>query len=257
MTNSLEHVRAEIDELDNQIIPLLNRRAALAVEIGAIKQARGEALYAPARERDVLNRLIARNQGPLPHAAVCRIYGEIMASALAIEHHHELLIGGAAEKQRDHVARFFGGGNAGIAFFDDPDLLIEQGASSSDVVVVVAEAWRERVAAALAGLAEPLVWRGCWPLVLDGAANSRFHVFARQGGDASARLPATCYCLVKRGPNEPLPPPWLEPFPVKSVEFWEADAGWGMLRIKLEMSAREARDRVLPEISRQGMAWLG
>lgn len=86
MSKSLEQLRQEIDRLDDQILPLLNQRAARAVEIGRIKKANGDPLHVPSRERDVIRRLVAANRGPLTEEALTRIYKEIMAAALAMEH---------------------------------------------------------------------------------------------------------------------------------------------------------------------------
>jgi chorismate mutase/prephenate dehydratase len=86
MAKTLEQLREEIDRLDDQILPLLNQRAELAVEIGKIKKANGAPLHVPSRERDVISRLTAANKGPMTSDALVKIYKEIMASALALEH---------------------------------------------------------------------------------------------------------------------------------------------------------------------------
>jgi chorismate mutase/prephenate dehydratase len=80
----LEHRKA-IDRIDHQIIRLLNERTERALKIGAIKLKQGEEIYAPHRERAVLNRVSRMNRGPLPDEAVRAIYREIMSSALAVE----------------------------------------------------------------------------------------------------------------------------------------------------------------------------
>jgi chorismate mutase/prephenate dehydratase len=86
MSHSLEALRAQIDRLDDQILPLLNKRAALAVDIGRIKKANGAPLHVPSRERDVITRLAAASEGPMSADDIARIYREIMATALALEH---------------------------------------------------------------------------------------------------------------------------------------------------------------------------
>ncbi|MBK9140214.1 MAG: prephenate dehydratase [Verrucomicrobia bacterium] len=80
----LEHRKA-IDRIDQQIIRLLNERTEHALKIGSIKLKQGEEIYAPHRERAVLNRVARLNRGPLPDEAVRAIYREIMSSALAVE----------------------------------------------------------------------------------------------------------------------------------------------------------------------------
>jgi chorismate mutase/prephenate dehydratase len=80
----LDHRKA-IDRIDQQIIRLLNERTKRALDIGAIKVKQGEEIYAPHRERAVLNRISRMNQGPLTGESVRAIYREIMSSALAVE----------------------------------------------------------------------------------------------------------------------------------------------------------------------------
>lgn len=77
--------REAIDALDARLVELLNERAAHAAAIGAIKRAQGLGAYAPARERQVLERVRALNRGPLPDAALGAIWREIMSGSLALE----------------------------------------------------------------------------------------------------------------------------------------------------------------------------
>lgn len=80
----LEHRKA-IDRIDRQLVRLLNERVRHAREIGALKRKQGEEIYAPHRERAVLDRLSRLNPGPLPDENLRAIYREIMSSALALE----------------------------------------------------------------------------------------------------------------------------------------------------------------------------
>jgi chorismate mutase/prephenate dehydratase len=82
--NIPEHRKA-IDRLDAQIIALLNRRTQHVRQIGAIKHKEEEEIYAPDRERAVLNRVCRLNRGPLSNESLCAIYREIMSGALALE----------------------------------------------------------------------------------------------------------------------------------------------------------------------------
>ena len=84
---SLPGLRQAIDAVDDQMLDLLNRRAALAAEVGRLKVAAApEALFhAPAREREVLARLEAENAGPFPPAAVRTVFQEIMSACLSLE----------------------------------------------------------------------------------------------------------------------------------------------------------------------------
>lgn len=79
-----EH-RQAIDRLDAQIVKLLNERTQHVLAIGAIKLKAGEEIYAPHRERAVLNRLCRLSQGPLTGESLRAIYREIMSASLALE----------------------------------------------------------------------------------------------------------------------------------------------------------------------------
>ena len=79
-----EHRKA-IDKLDRQIVRLLNERTRHVLGIGEMKLKAGEEIYAPHRERAVLQRLCRLNPGPITNDQLRAIYREIMSSALALE----------------------------------------------------------------------------------------------------------------------------------------------------------------------------
>jgi chorismate mutase / prephenate dehydratase len=82
--NIPEHRKA-IDKLDAQIVRLLNERTKHVLAIGEMKIKAGEEIYAPHRERAVLQRVNRLNAGPMTAAQLRAIYREIMSSALALE----------------------------------------------------------------------------------------------------------------------------------------------------------------------------
>ena len=75
---TLDHLRQQIDRIDLQLLRLLNRRAASALQIGRIKKKQGLPVYDGRREQEVLLRLTRRNAGPLPAASVKAIFKEIL-----------------------------------------------------------------------------------------------------------------------------------------------------------------------------------
>lgn len=81
----IEDCRAEIDAIDTELLKLLNRRAALALQIGILKHGRGLEICDPQREREVIERACQANQGPLASAAVERIFRRIVREARAAE----------------------------------------------------------------------------------------------------------------------------------------------------------------------------
>src|SRR3954465_7875199 len=82
--NIPEHRKA-IDRLDAQLIKLLNERTKHVLAIGEMKVKAGEEIYAPHRERAVLNRVVRLNHGPITNDSLRAIYREIMSSALSLE----------------------------------------------------------------------------------------------------------------------------------------------------------------------------
>lgn len=84
-TINLPALRIQIDALDARIIDLLNQRSRLVVEVGKYKQAHGIPIYAPHREAEVLQRVLAHNQGPLPARSIEGIYRELMSGSFALE----------------------------------------------------------------------------------------------------------------------------------------------------------------------------
>ena len=82
--NIPEH-RQAIDKYDTQIVKLINERTRHVLAIGEIKVKAGEEIYAPHRERAVLQKICRRNQGPIGNESLRAIYREIMSGALALE----------------------------------------------------------------------------------------------------------------------------------------------------------------------------
>jgi chorismate mutase/prephenate dehydratase len=82
--NIPEHRKA-IDQLDAKIVRLLNDRTRHVLAIGDMKLKAGEEIYAPHREREVLQRICGLNRGPMTNDQLRTVYREIMSSALALE----------------------------------------------------------------------------------------------------------------------------------------------------------------------------
>ncbi|HVZ93467.1 MAG TPA: prephenate dehydratase [Phycisphaerales bacterium] len=84
----LSELRAAIDSVDQRLIQLLNERARLVVEVGESKRESGAPIYAPHREAEVLQRVLAANQslgGLLPPRTIEAVYREIMSGSFALE----------------------------------------------------------------------------------------------------------------------------------------------------------------------------
>jgi len=83
----LENLRDQIDRIDQQVVRLLNERAKVVVEVGKLKQRQAGVapIYAPDRERAVLDKVKAHNQGPLPDRCLLAIYRELMSGSFYLE----------------------------------------------------------------------------------------------------------------------------------------------------------------------------
>lgn len=82
---ALAELRRKIDRLDSRLVRLLNERAELVVEVGRVKQRGDRPIYAPHREAEVLERVLAANEGPLPARTIEGVYKELMSGSFALE----------------------------------------------------------------------------------------------------------------------------------------------------------------------------
>ena len=70
--------RKTIDELDEQIVALISKRAEAAKEIGALKRVSGHPIYEPRREQDVFDHVKRSNPGPLSDEEMLHVYERVM-----------------------------------------------------------------------------------------------------------------------------------------------------------------------------------
>lgn len=79
--------RRKIDELDEQIVRLINERAAAAQAIGELKQKAELPVYEPKREKDVFDHVKRTNPGPLSDVEMVDIYERIIDVMRALQKH--------------------------------------------------------------------------------------------------------------------------------------------------------------------------
>lgn len=83
----LAPLRARIDAIDDQLLPLIAARLAVAAEVGRLKV--GRPLFRPMREEEVLARVAA---GPVPPALAHAVWVQLIVGALAAEGMREIVI---------------------------------------------------------------------------------------------------------------------------------------------------------------------
>jgi chorismate mutase/prephenate dehydratase len=84
-TQRLTEIRTQIDDLDERILDLLNKRASLSREVGQLKSDSLDIVFKPFREKEVLSRLNALSPGILPEDHLRAIYREILSSSRRLQ----------------------------------------------------------------------------------------------------------------------------------------------------------------------------
>lgn len=74
----IEAHRAKIDEIDQQIVALLNKRAGHSLVIRGLKPGARMGLYDPKREEEIFARVNSYNEGPLYNENLREIYESIL-----------------------------------------------------------------------------------------------------------------------------------------------------------------------------------
>ena len=77
--------RKKIDEIDDQLLELFNRRAGYALEIGKIKRLADIPVYSPLREDRIYSHVRAGNAGPLSDGAISRLFERIIDETRRLE----------------------------------------------------------------------------------------------------------------------------------------------------------------------------
>ena len=84
--NDLDRLRKEIDLINGEILELLNRRAALAMEVGRVKRRIKSDYHVLDREHMIYQKLEKNNTGPFPNSAIRPVFREIISASLSLEH---------------------------------------------------------------------------------------------------------------------------------------------------------------------------
>ena len=82
---TLESMRQKIDEIDDKLLNLLNERASCAVEIGKLKITKNLPVYFPEREKQIIERLITKNPGPLQESSIRTLFERIIDESRHLE----------------------------------------------------------------------------------------------------------------------------------------------------------------------------
>jgi len=133
-------LRSQIDKIDKKIVSLLNKRAKITSGISRLKRRQGKSPYSPDREREVLRKIVAMNQGPLTTQALEAIYREVMSYSLSLEKPIRIAYLGP-EASFSHLAALkrFGSQVVYVACDSIADVFLEVERDSADFGVVPIE----------------------------------------------------------------------------------------------------------------------
>ncbi|MGV3656034.1 MAG: prephenate dehydratase [Noviherbaspirillum sp.] len=137
--DKLKPLRNQIDSIDSQLLALLNRRAALAQEVGHVKAETGAPVFRPEREAQVLRNVAANNAGPMHDADLQAIFREVMSACRALEKRVTVAyLGPAGTFSEQAVYRHFGHAvdTLACASFDEIFRATEAGTADFGVVPV-------------------------------------------------------------------------------------------------------------------------
>jgi len=148
MAKTLAQLRIQIDTADRELLVLLNRRAELANEVGAIKRAEGSPVFRPEREAEVIHGLQTVNPGPLKARNVASIWREIMSACRALEAPQRVAyLGPAGTFSEEAALRFFGTSIEHIPCGNFDEVFHATAAGTADFGVVPVENSTEGVVA--------------------------------------------------------------------------------------------------------------
>jgi chorismate mutase/prephenate dehydratase len=137
MSDRIQKLRGQIDRLDDELLSLVNRRARLAREIGALKN--GAPAYRPEREATILRRVTQTNPGPLSTEGAAAIFREVISACRSLEQNARVAyLGPEGTFSEMAVLRRFGHAVEGVpcASIDEVFRAVETGGCQFAVVPV-------------------------------------------------------------------------------------------------------------------------
>jgi chorismate mutase/prephenate dehydratase len=140
MKKDLTQLRLDIDAVDRELLTLLNRRAALAIEVGEIKRVEGSPIFRPEREAQVINNLQTANPGPLKANNLASIWREIMSASRALEAPQRVAyLGPAGTFSEQAAVKFFGASIDHVPCVNFDEVFHAASAGAADFGVVPVE----------------------------------------------------------------------------------------------------------------------
>lgn len=126
MSERKDNPRGEIDALDDELLRLLNKRAEIALKVGAVKRGDNKSLCDPNREREVLARLCRQNSGPLDAQSVTNIFQRVIDECLQAQQRAFHISSERSGNRQEKIKLLEGKGR--VAFLGEPGTFSEEAA---------------------------------------------------------------------------------------------------------------------------------
>ena len=133
-------IRNEIDEIDSSLLELINRRAELAIKASGHKKSGFLSVYDPAREREIEQRITARNKGPLSDREILFVFKEIISCCRSLQHGDKVAYLGPEGSFSNQVAfRNFGDSSQFFPVYSFEEVFEEVSEKRADFGIVPVE----------------------------------------------------------------------------------------------------------------------
>jgi chorismate mutase len=136
--DTLDTFRQQIDRIDDTLHNLLIERSVIVEKIGVLKGSDNLTMISPAREAQILRRLLAQHHGPFPRVTLVRLWREMISGMISVQGPMSVAVympdrgGGYLELARDHY-----GSNTTMTPLRSPGQVVHAVAEGSAVVGIL------------------------------------------------------------------------------------------------------------------------
>ena len=178
VNKSLDELRDKIDSIDQSLHDLIMQRADLVAEVKEAKEDTGGPIFWPAREAEVLRKLVGRHRGELPIGVIARIWRELISASLIMQGEFKIAVTGNDDGAYWDIVRDHFGSQTPIIRYE----------TSRGVLRAVAEAAATVGVLPIPQIDESDPW---WPLLGSQGSESLLRICARlpfeSGGNRRGR----------------------------------------------------------------------
>ena len=136
--SDLKGLRRRLDEIDDKLQDLLIDRAEIVSLVAASKKDGNQPAFQPAREAEIIRRLVGRHRGALPVATLVRMWREMLAATVRLQSPFSVAVFAPADRPgfwdlaRDHY-----GSNTPMSAYDTVGQVIRAVAGGTGSVGVL------------------------------------------------------------------------------------------------------------------------